>query len=430
METNGEITTYEIPESNMYRLRDLWARMGKRAAKLGVAAPVLHVGEIVERRTRENEDAPLRVFRFYPVTIEGEAPKLAGWTFVATIQHLGEHGNVVRTLPGQTCPVEYRTGDQKCDQCHVARNRTDTYVVRHDDGRLAQVGSTCIQDFLGGLSPEQAVGIASFYAMAAGYCEDAEGEEREYRGHRVEPRYDLLGVLEVAATMIRLEGWTSAAREKATGGAAQATRSLVSHYLFTRIHNDDDAKFMREHAPGDADKARAKRALDWAEGITEQDDAGLSDYLHNVAVLVKVGSVDYRGLGLATSIVPTAERAMGQEQEQAKASAESNYFGEVGKRADYTMNVLFVTERETDYGTTTIVKMVDDAGNRAVWFASNGPDLAVGDKVRIKATVKKHSEYRGVKETALTRCKVLEKLVDGTVAPAGAGPVEYEVRAA
>ena len=49
--------------------------------------------------------------------------------------------NILATVPGQVpLPLKYRTAGPTCDHCGFNRNRKDTYVLRHDDGRYVQVG--------------------------------------------------------------------------------------------------------------------------------------------------------------------------------------------------------------------------------------------------------------------------------------------------
>lgn len=45
-------------------------------------------------------------------------------------------------------------------------------------------------------------------------------------------------------------------------------------------------------------------------------------------------------------------------------------------------------------------------GNACKWFASRTPRFHEGDIVTFVGTVKAHDEYRGVKSTTFTRCKV------------------------
>jgi hypothetical protein len=61
---------------------------------------------------------------------------------------------------------------------------------------------------------------------------------------------------------------------------------------------------------------------------------------------------------------------------------------------------------EGDFGETYIMKFTDSRGSELTWFASNPPDLTVGDKVTIVGRVKSHGEYMGVRNTVLTRCKI------------------------
>lgn len=132
---NTPKTDYLIPVGRMDRLAELWERMTKRANKLNVPAPVLVIDpEVVETRTLDELTRLTRVRRYRRVSFAGEAPKLAGWSFIATIQHAGEAGNILRVIPDETLPASYRTGSQRCDHCKVNRKRTDTFVVRNEAG--------------------------------------------------------------------------------------------------------------------------------------------------------------------------------------------------------------------------------------------------------------------------------------------------------
>lgn len=61
---------------------------------------------------------------------------------------------------------------------------------------------------------------------------------------------------------------------------------------------------------------------------------------------------------------------------------------------------------ETQWGTTDILKFMDIEGNIFIWKTSTNQELEQGQKVKIKGRIKDHSEYRGAKQTILTRCKI------------------------
>ena len=110
--------------------------------------------------------------------------------------------------------------------------------------------------------------------------------------------------------------------------------------------------------------------------------------------------------------------------EEAARKAISQYVGQIGERLEMTLTLKFSAHFEVPsfagFGTDTMYvhNLVDDNGNVFVWKTSKGIYTAngdytynvaeKGDKVRIKGTVKNHSEYKDEKQTELTRCKTLE----------------------
>lgn len=91
----------------------------------------------------------------------------------------------------------------------------------------------------------------------------------------------------------------------------------------------------------------------------------------------------------------------------------SQYVGQVGDRLDL---VVTFKKRSTydipsyaGWGTDTVGINVfrDDAGNCFIWKSTSAFfNIAEGSKVRLRGTVKEHSDYKGTKQTILQRCKV------------------------
>ena len=160
-ETTG---TYEVPADNLPRLKHELEKLARKAVRLGLAPITMEelgsediayvVGENSRKRASPAEVAALKArpasiyttnlvyFRFVTVLVTGQTPRLAGWEFVATLQHLadeeGNPMNLLRTTPdfrGQL-PVEYRTASpENCDHCQKAiKTRKETFIVRHEVG--------------------------------------------------------------------------------------------------------------------------------------------------------------------------------------------------------------------------------------------------------------------------------------------------------
>lgn len=114
------------------------------------------------------------------------------------------------------------------------------------------------------------------------------------------------------------------------------------------------------------------------------------------------------------------EKAELERKERKAKESQSQYLGEPKKRMVFTAQLDHHTSFETMWGETQVWKFIDDDNNIIVWFTSNGmakphPEheghytaLEKGDRVTFKATVKKHEEYHGVKQTVVTRCSSIE----------------------
>ena len=85
----------------------------------------------------------------------------------------------------------------------------------------------------------------------------------------------------------------------------------------------------------------------------------------------------------------------------------NEYVGEVGcKLEDVKVDSFkLVSMFDNTYGTTYLYSFIDTEGHTYIWYASKF--IANPEKVTaISGRVKDHSEYRGIKQTVLTRCKV------------------------
>lgn len=91
----------------------------------------------------------------------------------------------------------------------------------------------------------------------------------------------------------------------------------------------------------------------------------------------------------------------------------SEFIGTEKKREDFTLMLLskkILTNCYDGYNTTLtyLYTFADDAENCFVWFASKPIVCEVGGKITLRATVKCHKEYRGIKQTVVTRGKIVE----------------------
>lgn len=92
----------------------------------------------------------------------------------------------------------------------------------------------------------------------------------------------------------------------------------------------------------------------------------------------------------------------------AKQAPDMEYFGNVGDKVQLSLKLVKVGGYETQFGYTSVYTFEDSENHQFVWKTGCGIDSDRGSMVTIKGSVKAHSEYRGIKQTELTRCKVIK----------------------
>ncbi len=420
-----------MSEGKLARLKEKVEALNKKAAKIGMPPITLTTsGERFMQRVHSEEYAPrsdslMHFFRAEPmgyvlgkgetsagiikqfnVKMEGQPPKIAGWGFVASIDHTNK-GNILRGVPGGGgVPAKYRTAKPVCEHCNQDRMRNNTFVLRHDSGETKQVGRTCLKDFLGHQSAEHMAGVAAntweVFREAGGDDFLGDGETRT---HYVETKT----YLRHAAADIRQFGWTSRAAAEERGQVSTADSAA------TRMHQDD--KLEPE------DIALADAALEWAKSLQEEKTLG-SDFLHNIGVVAKMDGITIRQFGIAAAIIIAYQK----DQEEARAKVDtlpSAYQGAIGQRGKFTgLTLNAVIPIEGYYGMTYLHHFADADGNQFKWFASSNA-MSVGQTYDIDATVKGHEEYKGTLQTVLTRAKISEK---ATKPPTKAEKAGYQAR--
>ena len=386
VEGDGLSRVYAIPDGNLEKLQGMVERLNKRADKLGLDPIALTVLGV-----RDEQDDKGGLHRSYQVQLTGEAPRLNGWGFVAKLEH-GEEGNIIRSMPGTEVevPKEYRTAGPLCDHCGLKRDRKATYLVRHDDGTMKQVGSSCLADFMGHPDPHA---VAEFYEAVADVAAAANEAERAPDD---EPRaafaFGTERYLAYVVANIREAGWTSRGRARETLELATADAAMT----------DMTSRDYEVPSPEPGDTEEAKAALEWARTELAGRE-NLSDYEHNLMVATAYDSVPPENAGLVASLIVTYRRA----KDRARVAKRSNHVGAPGKRQVFSgLTVTHASSFDTRYGVSHRYSFVDGEGNVLTWVTSKR--LEIGETYEGKATVKDHDEWRGINQTVITRCSFKE----------------------
>ncbi len=386
---------YKIPSQNYARLESEIAKLNRRAEKLGMAPIKL---KIVDRIT---ETYPLELELTYTADIivceiEGESPQLAGWTLVAVIEPVTDVENIVREVPGQVCPAEFRITDMHCDHCQEVRRRKDVFILQHEDGTYKQVGRNCLADFLGHESPETLVRKAECY-IAVGRLIFESQEVGWGNLGKVKSVPTELFLIMVAAT-IRAHGYVSKSKSE------ELLQKPTAWIAWDCCLNPE----VKHDPVEEQDVDLAKRAIAWAKAI-EPDEAPNS-YIHDIAVCARQPVVTSRLIGYAASLIPAFRKNEETQFQRRRNTISQRHIGTVGKREIFDLQVVFLKEFETLHGIQTMVKFVDGEGNAVLWRASGRPDwLEVGKLVKVKCTPKEHTVYQDQPETIVLRVSPVEQ---------------------
>jgi hypothetical protein len=396
-----ETKTFTIAKSRLQGLTDKIKKLNRKCLKIGVPEITLKiVKDTVLTRT---VNAALNETVSVPaVAIEvcGESPIIAGWLFIAAIT-TSEAGNVFRTL-NTTYPIpeRFRTCDSTtCDHCHTIRYRKDTYIVFNPElNKFKQVGRQCLQDFTGHKSPEAYAQVAENWGALVADLSDEEGSYGfggSYRDNSV----GVSTLLYAAVRFINAFGYVSF--KKAEEMAVKSTKSDVLNYL----QNTDARKYLEEKLPAFTDelKAEADSAILWA---SELETDTTDDYLWNIHAIANSATIDYKLAGIAISIIPAYRRAMEKKQETKLMWKDEFYPAQ--EKAKIEVSGVFFKEIifESAYGPCHLY-FFNVEGYILVWKTGTSQcDLNRMETYKIKATVKKHSDYKGHKQTSITRAKI------------------------
>lgn len=401
------------------------ARLNARAKRLRAAPYHLHVSapRIRERRRFGPNDGPDgRLFReeVVDVTLAGTPVRAAGWAFVAKIDFLTDGDSshpasvVVSKAPGHESLVLERPDATRCDHCRTARRRAVCYVVQNDEGARKVIGSSCLMDFTGGVRNVEALVALGF--VASQIFDGADDEDGGWGGGSRSRADGLVDYLAPVAGMIRCYGWRSRG-EARNRGTDDATADLASGWFHTE-EPEKRRKYWPELGASTTrtDRAVALRAIHWAAQVNPDND-----YLENIVAIARTGYVLPKHTGLAASIVSAWLRHREQLVRTAsrpRANPDATC-GTVGKRETFAVQIAGIMDIPGDFGLVRKVSMIEqESGAMLIWWASGDVPEAIEDALKpipagqaapvvmIVATPKKYAEYKGTKQTVVSRVAI------------------------
>ena len=415
---------YAIHEDNMERLQTKLATIKKKCDKYGCKFTYEEVGEefreVTQMQTNGVKTTSLQ--KFIIVEVDGRAI-VEDWEFLATVEHK-EHGNIIRTYSDVNIPEHYRTASPICEHCNSKRYRKDTYLIKNTvTGDIKQVGKSCLQDYTNGLSAEAVAKFLSYFDKLATF------DNQNAIGAGVHRYISTRDFLNACQAIINVYGYVS--RKMAQEAIElhdriiQTTSSRASDLIFPNRWNEKEVNVMLKKGVDpktDLVKEQVDKQIAWI-----LNNEYNSVYINNLKILVQSEFSEWRDLGILSSLSASYFKAMETEKKRAEREAKkeanvakSTHVGSIGDKIETELTYEKTHTFSSDYGICYVHLFKDENDNAFKWTTSK--DLFFNDelieektKLLIKATIKKHSEFGGEKQTEITRAKILKVLTEVNV---------------
>lgn len=363
--------TYQIQAAHLASVEKKVQAVNKRLAHFGYEELVelINVESFIYRHGNTRREA----VRF---DIKGARKVEGGWEFLAVIDH-DAAGNLIMGAGEEVDAKALQFAPATCDHCGLDRNRKTTVLVRRGE-EVARVGSTCVNAYL---DCDAAIIVTRFIARLDQACRESFDEMQS--GGFVASAWGVLPILEAAAMI--------------TDNGKGYDLGLIKDEAASVLNGKARDQYGKTVKPSDDNKAHARKVYDWA--VAEFENA-TSNYGVNVNSLIARDFATRKHIGLVGSLI----RAYAKAQE--KAEGLNEHYGTKGDREVFELTLAGRHGFHGYYGWTNVYKFNDAEGRRMVWFTGKDLDLEVGEAAKLKGTIKKHDEYRGTKQTVLTRCKL------------------------
>lgn len=371
---------YLIPQENMERLEKALKKVSSKCKQYDVEFSYNITGACYKEVGEPNNRY---IAKFYEIEVEGTTV-IANWKIIAKIEHT-TNGNIISKFDDNvTIPEVYRSIQAKCDHCNVSRIRKYTYLIQNvTTGEYKQIGKSCLLDYTKGWSAEVVASIESYLHT----YEDCENIYDFTCGERY------INVKEYLACVV-LEVKENGYRKSEQGGESTKWLSYKRYERGILIETD---------------KKNAEIIIDW---LYDNENTNVSDFVHNLKVICKTEYTSIKNIGYL-AYLPVLRNNYLKDFEKRKKDSEnrskSEYIGTVSQKIEKKIvSIDIVTSYDTDFGLKFVYKMIDENGNTLIWKSTKTFDnLEKMHNCTVKATIKALNEFKGEKQTELTRCRFM-----------------------
>ena len=402
---------YEIPSVATSILRDRVSKLNRRAKRLGVPALEITFGEIYLKRLNSfdamgygliesGDQIPVRIAK-----ILGKVPVINGNVELLAIVKRVEDRNMITEISKDFDGSGYADCKIVCDHCKANRSRKSAMLVRHD-GEIKMIGTSCRNSFFG--KP-----IAHIL----------------WNAWSVFKEMDLLGNFELDQPRISKGGLSTVDYLAAalvvvedSNGFVKSSEEGSTKYLTGKLLDSCDIRDNELCARIDSKVGEACDLINWA--ASRACESTFDENLKTAAMASNVtdesstrGLLCYLTVARRREIERKAEKEL-RAKKAAAPSVDGSFIGAIGERLEMLVTLNGVRHFESDWGTQTVFLMTDPDENHIVLISGSSPklfrtpscDLKIGSSFDVRATVKRHNEKYGQKQTIVSRVHTIREV--------------------
>ena len=409
--------TIEFPAYRKGEFDSIFGKISRKIVKVKGLKPltILSTEDFAIERTFDSlfDGKQVEKIPFIKVTIEapfGKVLKKQGFQFVGTIS-CNEGSWAIYNPNGEKGVVKIaeeivaKNGKIVCFHCGSARFRNSYQIFKSEKGLVA-IGSTCCREYFG-FDLVRALNIWN------GFLDHDINEVKEVKepgeylgGGRGYVGYSLERL--ITATKVAFaedSSWKKSNDydEGSTSGTIYYAMSNLDKYA-TKWRQDIEMTNRYKALP--AVDAIKEKVVELFKGIDRGTDFGFNIYQ---AMFTENGELkmSFSRVGLSGWAIFKAISEIVNPTKEVDLS-ESDWIGKVGEKIEIELVINKLKSCYSDFGSSMLVSGVSK-GNVVSMFstASWVYNVAIGQVVKINGTIKKLGEFKGVKQTTLTRVKML-----------------------
>lgn len=148
------------------------------------------------------------------------------------------------------------------------------------------------------------------------------------------------------------------------------------------------------------------KAIDTMQYILDMENKNNNEYINNLKDLFSSQIMDKKFIKYILYCTKLVQ--IDKSKKKIKPAVKpSGYIGQIKDRLDLTLTVTNIIELDNYYSNdTTYMYLFTDKENNVFKWVTSAIKLDKDKTYKIKGTVKQHTEYKGIKQTVLTRCKI------------------------